>query len=244
MKKYWAIPFVFLPWLSPAGFADPPAPDFSGVWTSYFPPGQARPARGSTPDLPYTASAREKVEEYRALVADKGDNPGGWCLGTGMPGSMLGSGGYPMEVIQRPDQITIIYEAHQEIRRIYIGRNRIPEDDQFPDRNGYSQGRWEGDTLVVETAHLKEQVDQSYAHSADAHIIERYRLAAAADEQTILEAEMTMTDPEFYTAPVSAIKRWKRVPGGRLLPYECNEPDWEEHLRELREAARSRESNW
>jgi hypothetical protein len=66
-----------------------------------------------------------------------------------MPGLDDGSGGYPMEIIQRTDQITIIYEAHNEIRRVYFGNRVIPEKDRLPERNGYSTGRWEGDTLVV-----------------------------------------------------------------------------------------------
>lgn len=211
-------------------------PDFSGIWTWFTTPGQPAFGRPAV-DLPLTELARKKVEEYRALVAKDGDNPGGWCLGTGMPGSMLGSGAYPMEIIQRPDQITIIYEAHQELRRIYIGAGRFPEADLFPDRNGYSAGHWEGDTLIVKTTHLKEQVDQSYAHGANAEIIERYRLAQSEDGKPILEAEMTMTDPEFYTKPVTSLKRWSPVPGGRLLSYECNEPAWEAHIEDLRKAA-------
>jgi hypothetical protein len=45
---------------------------------------------------------------------------------------------------------------------------------------------------------------------------------------------MTMTDPSFYTQPVTAQKQWQYLPGVRLLPYECNEPTWEEHLERLR----------
>jgi len=208
-------------------------PDFSGVWTWYLEPGE-NPFRPVLPDLPLRPEVKKKVDEYRELVSETGDNPSGWCLGTGMPGSMLGSGGYPMEVIQRPEQITIIYEAHQEIRRIYIGSNRFPEEDMFPDRNGYSEGRWKGDRLIVETTHLKEQLDQIYAHSNQARILEEYYLSQTDDNKKILIAEMTMTDPEFYSEPVTATKKWLFVPGSRLLPYECNEPDWEQHIEDLR----------
>jgi hypothetical protein len=45
---------------------------------------------------------------------------GGNCLGTGMPGPMPGSGGYPMEIHRRPEQIIVVSEAHSEIRRIYL----------------------------------------------------------------------------------------------------------------------------
>ena len=44
-----------------------------------------------------------------------------------------------------------------------------------------------------------------------------------------------MTDPTFYTEPIKAEKKWQFLPGVRLLPYECNEPLWEEHLEELRQ---------
>src|SRR5690349_18606943 len=95
-------------------------PDFTGVWTTYTDPAAAPrgggPGRGGGPPLPMTDEAQKKVAAYRALIGASGDTPGGFCLGTGMPGSMLGSGGYPMEIVQRPEQINITYEAHNEVR--------------------------------------------------------------------------------------------------------------------------------
>ena len=237
--------------------ADPP--DFTGVWTNYSPPagqgragGAAGAGRGAAPGgrgaapgtarggaggrgaaaLPMTEVGRQKVAAYRALVSPTSETPGGYCLGTGMPGSMLGSGGYPMEIIQRPEQITVIYEAHAEIRRIYIGDRNMKPEDRIPGRNGYSSGRWDGDTLVVETTQLVEQVDQQYAHSDQATIVERYRMTTE-NGRKVLTAEMTMTDPVFYTEPVKAEKRWSEVPNGHLLPYECAEETWNKRLEEL-----------
>jgi len=221
-------------------FAQTPAankPDLSGVWTTYRAPGaQAQRgggARGAQTELPLRPEARGKVQEYQKLVSATGDTPGGYCLGTGMPGSMMGSGGYPMEIIQRPDQITIVYEAHNEIRRVYFGNRVIPEKDRLAERNGYSIGRWEGDTLVVETSKLNEQVDQRYPHSDQARIVERYTLSQESG-QKVLTAQMTMTDPAFYTAPVVETKKWSNVPNGFLMTYECNEPAWLKRLDELR----------
>ena len=210
-------------------------PDFSGVWTNYQSgQGGQRGARGAgQAELPYTPEAKRKMDEYQALVKPTGDTPGGYCLGTGMPGSMLGSGGYPMEVIQRSDQITVVYEAHNEIRRIYFGDRVIPVADRLPERNGYSVGRWEGNTLVVETGQLTEIVSQRFAHSSQAKIVERYTLSEE-NGRKVLTAEMTLTDPAFYTKPVSETKRWSIVPNGFLMTYECNEPLWERHLEELR----------
>jgi len=213
-------------------------PDLTGVWTTYNEPGQAAGGgRGGGPPLPLTDVAKRKIATYRALVEPTGDTPGGFCLGTGMPGSMLGSGGYPMEIHQRPEQIMIVYEAHNEVRRVYLGNRIVPEADRLPGRNGHSSGRWEGNTLVVETTHLVEQVDQRYAHSDRARIVERYHLEKGPKGESVLVADMTMTDPVFYTAPVTAVKKWAQVPNGHLLPYECAEEGWIKHLEELEKKA-------
>jgi hypothetical protein len=150
-----------------------------------------------------------------------------------MPGSMLGSGGYPMEIVQHDKVLVVVYEAHTEVRHIYLGE-RAKEQDLFPDRNGYSFGHWEGDKLIVETTHLKEAVDQArYPHSDAAKIVEEYRLVTNDDGSKVLIADMTLTDPAFYTQPIKAEKKWQYQPGVRLLPYECTEPAWEAHLEEL-----------
>lgn len=220
-----------------AGAASPP--DFTGVWTNAGRPALGGTTAVATPPPPLKPEAKARVDAYQALVAKTGDTPGGMCLGTGMPGSMLGSGGYPMEIIQRPEQITVIYEAHNETRRIYFGDRNASPEDRVPGRNGYSSARWEGDVLVVETDNLVDQVDQrTTPHSDEATIVERYRIDGT-DEQgrRILVAEMTMTDPKFYTAPVKLTKRWAQVPNGRLLPYECNEEVWNDHIAKLAEKA-------
>jgi hypothetical protein len=214
-------------------------PDFTGVWTNAGRPaiGGARGPETSPPPLKPEAKAR--IDAYQRLVAKSGASPGGVCLGTGMPGSMLGSGGYPMEIIQRPEQITVIYEAHTEVRRFYFGARNAPQADRVPGRNGYSAAHWEGDTLVVETDNLVDQVDQrTTSHSDAATIVERYHLEGK-DEQgrRILAVEMTMTDPAFYSAPVRIQKRWAQVPNGRLLPYECDEEVWRDRLEELAKQA-------
>jgi hypothetical protein len=218
--------------------ADAPKPDFSGIWTVYRPPGAAPGPGRAEPafprDPPFTAEAKTKVAEYRAIVEPLGLTPGGACVGYGMPSAMLSSGGYPMEWIQRPEQVTVVYEAHSEIRRIYIGGGP-KENDIIPSRDGTSFGRWEGNTLVVETVGLKEAVDQASAHSDQAKIVERYTLGKDDAGRKVLTAEMTMTDPVFYTKPVSATKRWLAVENGRLLPYDCTEPQWEDQLDKLRQ---------
>lgn len=210
-------------------------PDLSGVWTYYKEPGKPAFERsGAALDLPYTALGRAKVEEYRALVAPGSDNPGAHCLGSGMPESMLFAGVYPMEIIQRPEQITVVYEAHSEIRRLYLGAKIIPEGDRLPARNGYSTARWDGRDLLVETGFLKEQEDGSRPHSDQARISERYHLIRDPKGTSVLIATMTLTDPAFYTQPLVVEKKWALDPKGILLPYECNEEAWLDRLEELK----------
>ena len=225
-------------WLAcPAPAAADEEPDLTGIWRSI------RGARSPWPADAYTEEGRTKVDGYQALIAGTGATPGGFCVGTGMPGSMLGSGGYPMEIIQRPEQVTIVYEAHTELRRVYLDDREVDPNDLIPTRNGFSTGRWEGDTLVVTATSLKEAVDQRSAHSDEAEIVERYRLGEDDDGNKLLIADLTLTDPRFYTAPVTVTKTWIAAdPAVRMLLYECTEPDWEDYLDELGRQAQGRDS--
>ena len=216
-------------------------PDLTGVWTDYVDPRQPNPGAGGqgglAANLPFTEEARRKSDAYRKLVSATGDTPGGYCLGPGMPSIILGGATYPMEIVQRPEQITILYELHNDVRRIYFGARNAPEADRLPFRNGYSIGRWEGSTLVVDTTHLVEQVDARYPHSAEARVVERYRLTTGAKGERVLVIDFTLTDPLFYTAPVIGQKQWMAVPNGHLLPYDCAEEGWRLRLEQLERAA-------
>src|SRR5690606_40699023 len=65
----------------------------SGVWRNHGGPTIGGGQRGGWPeDAPYTDEAQRRIAEYRALVEGTGETPGSFCVGTGMPGSMLGSG--------------------------------------------------------------------------------------------------------------------------------------------------------
>jgi len=214
-------------------------PDFTGVWTTY----RGSSGRGGAPaagafnrdgggQAILTPLAQEKVAAYRAVTQGTNHSPGAYCVGSGMPASMTGSGGYPMEILQHPRQINVTYEAHKEIRRIYIGDHGYNLDEIFPERNGFSVARWEGDTLVVETTHLVEQVDTSAPHSEEAKIVERYTLGIE-DGRRVITNEWTMTDPVFLTQPMTGVKRWQELEGGRLLNYECTEPQWADIVERL-----------
>jgi hypothetical protein len=203
-------------------------PDFTGVWTTYRGgggPGAFNRDGGGRTEL--TELAQERVAAYRAVTQGTNHSPGAYCVGSGMPASMSGSGGYPMEILQHPTQLNVTYEAHKEIRRIYVGDHGFNPDEIFHERNGFSVAHWEGDTLVVETTHLVEQVDSSAPHSDQASITERYTLGVE-DGRRVLTNEWTMTDPLFLTGPMTGTKRWMELEGGRLLNYECTEPEWDD----------------
>jgi hypothetical protein len=201
-------------------------PDFSGLWTTYSAPGTERSGFGvQNNGASLTPLAQQKVDAYRAVTEGTNHSPGAYCVGSGMPNSMASSGGYPMEILQHPRQINVTYELHGESRRIYIGDHGFEPENIFHERNGFSVGRWEGDTLVVEVSHLVEQVDSRTPHSDQARIVERYTLSEE-DGKRVLTNEWTMTDPLFLEEPMSGVKRWQQVVGGRLMNYECTEPQW------------------
>lgn len=215
-------------------------PDFTGVWTNAGRPGIGGATRAAPAEAPaLTPVGKARIDAYQKLTVGTDDSPYAWCAGLGMPSSMLSSGGYPMEILQRPEEMVIVYEAMTEIRRVYFGDRNIAEADRVPGRNGYSSGHWEGDTLVVETDNLDDQVDQrGTAHSDQARIVERYHLEGKdAQGRRILAVEMTMTDPVFYTKPLVREKRWAEMPNGHSLPYECTEAKWLDRIEEMAQKA-------
>jgi hypothetical protein len=170
--------------------------------------------------LPFTPDAQKKVAAYRALVTPTGDTPGGYCLGTGMPGSMIGSGGYPMEIHQRPEQIIIVYEAHSEIRRVYLGNRIVPDADRIPGRNGHSSGRWEGETLVVETTNFNEKTQWGGSTGA-LRVVERF---TRTDANTI-SYRFTVTDPDTWVSPWTAEIPFEAT-DQRMFEYACHEGNY------------------
>lgn len=222
-----------------AAMAAQAQPDFSGAWTTYRGnggPGAFTAPGGNQPR--YKPEAVKAIADFRSVTEGTNHGAGNSCVGSGMPGSMLGSGGYPMEIIQRPDQLFVIYEAHNEIRRIYLGDEIRDPSGFFPERNGYSTAQWEGDRLVVETTRLKTQVDSRYSHSNAATIREVYYYDEPLEDGTkVLAAEMTMTDPLWLEETYTTTKRWQAMDDYHVLAYECSEPKWLDEMEELYEAA-------
>ncbi|HHX82381.1 MAG TPA: hypothetical protein GX696_05295 [Pseudomonadaceae bacterium] len=211
-------------------------PDLSGIWQL-----ASRPMTSAQgyPPVPLTPLGQEKVDTYRSVVDPLGETPTLWCVSHGMPEMMMGGGSYPLEIIQQPNQVTIISEWLSETRRIFLGELQADDDAIFPSRQGYSKGHWEGDILVVETTHLQEMVDSRYPHSTATTITERFSLSEDPDGTRRLVADTVVNDPQWLTEPLNYRLEWTPSAFSWVQPYECMEELWLQRLRELEAAALS-----
>jgi hypothetical protein len=140
------------------------------------------------------------------------------CLPDGMPAVMMAM--FPLEVLQSPGRVTIIEEAYNQVRRIYLGEQQIPLEDAEPGFWGHSVGHWEGDTLVVDTVGIKENVRfRDVPHSAQMRIGERIRLLS----RDYLEDRITVSDPVYLAGPWSWVWEYQRKPGYKLYEYVCED---------------------
>jgi hypothetical protein len=190
------------------------SPDLSGVWRA-----EGGNVRGfnlkEPPSLaPWAAEMyqanREGVEDPLESGADEMD-PSIYCLPDGMPRVYLVN--YPLEIVQVPGRMYMLFENTHLVRRIYMDGRKMPEDYP-PSFMGYSTGRWEEDTLVVETVGLDDLswLDRvGTPHSDALRIVERIR---RVDHDT-LEIDFLFEDPNAFT---------KSLEGKRVFQLQ---PDWE-----------------
>ena len=203
----------------------------AGIWLPDASRSQRMPA-----NPPFTPEGRRIVDDWRASHDPIEDDPGAFCQAPGMPSLALGGADYPVEIIVTPEQVTLLMELHQQIRRIFMDVDELPERI-FPQRNGYSTGRWDGDTLVVETRAIRAITFGSVPHSDQVQVMERWNVI---DDGDSLVNELTIIDPVMYAEPIVLRQYYTRAPSGtRMLEYECTEGLWFEHER-AREQARSR----
>jgi hypothetical protein len=207
-------------------------PDITGSWERYGGIlSQRADVRRDDPTLPPPAPQPplrpEYLKEWQARVqaareADAKGTPlasnATTCLPEGMPAMMAAI--FPMEILQSRGQITIIEEAFNQVRRILMDQPQKPIDDVEPGFYGRSVGRWEGDTLVVETVGVKENVRfQNTSHSKNMRIAERMHLVAP----NILWNEITITDPVTLEKPWTLVYAYRKMPGYTLLEYICED---------------------
>jgi len=108
----------------------------------------------------------------------------------------------PIKIVQAPRLTIVLYEAGNMYRQIYNDGRTLPKEVNFPAFLGYSAGRWESDTFVVETAGFNDKVPLDilgHAHSEDLRVTERFRRIDFGH----LNMEVTFTDPKMYTKPIT-----------------------------------------
>lgn len=166
--------------------------------------------RGGPP--PYQPwAAKKALESYNIHRVDE---PAARCLPQlDMPGISL----YPMQFVQTPQTIVILIEPRHLFRIIPF--NAKHPDDLDPAYLGDSVGRWEGDTLVVDTIGFNEQNTGMNLHSEALHIVERY---TRMDYNTI-EYEATSEDPKVLTKPWTIHSKIMLRPGTRIRESVCEE---------------------
>ena len=217
----------------PAGHATFNPRSIDGAWDRYTPPGasgldptiKAQPVGGiGIPDPPLKPdvfAAWKKTRADNAAAFARGEPPvTGYvkCLPDGMPATMMAM--FPLEVMQSRGRVTIIEEAYNQVRRIYLNEKQIPIDDAEPGFWGHSVGHWAGNTLVVNTVGIKENVKfQDVPHSDKMQIDERIRMTSP----TTMEDKVTVTDPGFLTTPWSWTWHYIKKPGYKLYEYVCED---------------------
>ena len=211
-------------------------PDLSGVWetirggsTQVIAGPDVHPLKrtsqfwnigaGLDGDLPLQPWALEL--RASRVAANSKDNPDAHCLPIGI--TQLHNHPQPRKIIQTPSVIVMLYEANGGVRQIFLDGRKVPADDPQPWWYGYSVGRWDGDTLVVETSGFRDGgwLDVNGAPLTDAgRITERFRRVSYGQ----LEIDVTVTDLKAYTRPWTALTiRQQLMPGDELIEFVCTE---------------------
>ena len=217
---------------------DPPKPkaqnfdrhDFSGTWDRYpqaIDQGRditvvQRPADVPPAPLKAEFKAAYDAEQKKIDEANKRGEPiaTGYthCIPDGMPTMMMAM--FPMEVLQTRRQVTIIQEAYNQVRRIYLNDTLPAIEDAEPGFWGHSVGRWKGDTFIVDTVGIKDSVRfRNVPHSAEMRIHEEMRKLTADHFENLV----TVTDPAFLTKPWQWKWVYQRRPNYKMYEYVCED---------------------
>jgi hypothetical protein len=204
--------------------------DFSGTWDRYPQPTDTNrdptvvPRPEAIPAPPLKPEFKPAYDALQKKIADanaRGEPiPTNYtnCIPDGMPAMMMAM--FPMEVLQTPRQTTIIQEAYNQVRRIYLDDTLPAIDDAEPGFWGHSVGKWEGDDFVVETIGIKEYVRfRNVPHSANMRIHERMRLI----DTDHFEDNVSVEDPEYLTTPWQWKWVYQRRPNYKMYEYVCED---------------------
>ena len=216
-------------------------PDFSGIWlNAWFHDGRVQPLPVSPPGEPPAATfadvfANVKGElplqpwaaQLKAARREQNskENPDAHCLPMGLMQFHMHP--QPRKVLQTRDVIAMLYEGNSGVRQIFIDGRPLPDADAQPWWYGYSTGRWDGDTLVVETTRFRDGgwLDIYGSPLTDqATMIERWRRPNFGT----IQIDVTIDDRKAYTKPFSVRVHHRLAVDGpkldaELIEFICNE---------------------
>ena len=177
---------------------------------------------GGLPFTPWAAELRKTRD-----AANSKDNPDANCMPMGIPQFHMQP--QPRKIIQTPKLIVILYEANYGLRYIYLdGRKLPPQGEPQPWWYGYSVGRWEGETLVVETNNLRGAESGPFdgwldvrgsPYSDGATFVERFRRPMFGK----LEIDVTVQDAKSYTKPFTVRINQRVIVDEEPIEFVCNE---------------------
>jgi hypothetical protein len=209
-------------------------PDLSGVWLANPESGTGVSFTGAPlpalfrnigaqlkDGLPYRPWARELTNARQA--DNLKDSPDGQCLPLSI--LWLESHLFPSKIVQAPGLVVVLYEKGVDYRQIFTDGRPLPVDPQ-PSFFGYSSGKWERDTLVVQTNGFRDDLWADLNGNPlteSAKITERFRRPNYGS----LEIEVTVDDPKAYTAPWTVTIKQHVMVDTDLLEFICleNEKD-------------------
>jgi len=199
-------------------YADAAHPDLSGLWVVtggfYFAPDRSVPKLQGE----YRATYARRTEAFKAGIAI--DDLTADCLPAGMPHLLTVP--YPFELMQTPGRVTFLYEYDSVVRRVPTdGPAVLPDPDKLT-YHGESSGRWEGETLVIETTNIRGETQLDFTgipHSDALRVIERWHRKDAGT----LENTITLTDPKAYAEPFTVMRTYKLKPKWKIAEYVCEE---------------------
>ena len=207
-------------------------PDLSGVWEvvgdtvmptdgrvrSKYIYNIAADLPGGAPFQPWAKKLHDERQKALGVGA-----PTERCLPHGIPDAML-TRTLPFKMVQMPALTIILYEEFNNWRQVYTDGRPLPVDPQ-PAWLGYSIGRWEGDTFVIETAGFNDKTwldAGGTPHTEALRTLEKFRRTDFGH----MDAEFTFDDPKTFTRPWSAKVKFNLLPDTDLLEHHCDNEKW------------------
>ena len=156
---------------------------------------------------------------YKQRIANEGrDRPSAACL----PHSVTDFDAHftPKKILQLPGLVVMLFESYRSYRQIHTDGRSLPPEPREPSWFGYSVGRWENDTLVVETAGVNEKTwldDSGHPHSDALRIVERFHRPSFGR----IDVQVTIDDAKTYVRPWTVRFYWEFVADTELLDWVC-----------------------